>query len=285
MGTTTPSTGVHVHREGPLAFLRLDGADRLNPIGTATCRALADAVRQVETDGTTRAVIVHGAGRAFSAGADIAELGEFTDGAEFTAYVHAFTDALALIERSPLPFVAALNGPAFGGGLELALACDLRVAAPGGKLGLPEAKLGALPGAGGTQRLPRLVPYGVAIEMLMLGAPVDGTRAYAVGLVNRLADDVLAEARGLAAQLVGGAALVPARTKSLLRDTQRATVHEGIERERAVATELFVSPDGREGFAAFLARRPPAFAAAPATTAAAPAAAPAPAPALEGEHA
>src|SRR4029453_9201394 len=122
-------------------------------------------------------------GRAFSAGADIAELGGFSGGAEFSAYVHTFTDALELIERSPLPFIAALNGPAFGGGLELALACDLRVAAPGGKLGLPQAKLGALPGAGGTQRLPRLVPHGVAIEMLMLGAPIDGARAYAVGLV------------------------------------------------------------------------------------------------------
>ena len=130
---------------------------------------------------------MHGAGRAFSAGADIEEIAGFASAADFRRFIHGFTDALVLLEASPLPFVAALNGLAFGGGLELAMACDLRVAAADGKLGLPEAKLGVLPGAGGTQRLPRLVPRGVATEMLMLGRTIDGARAYQLGLVNQLA--------------------------------------------------------------------------------------------------
>ncbi len=170
---------------------------------------------------------------------------------------------LALLESSPLPFVAAINGLALGGGLELAMACDLRVADAGTKLGLPEAKLGVLPGAGGTQRLPRLVPRGVASEMLMLGRAIDGARAYQLGLVNQLASAaaaVLADAVTLARELSAGAWLVPARAKSLLRETAGSGLGEGIAREREVATELFASPDGREGFAAFTQHRAPAFA-------------------------
>ena len=158
----------------------------------------------------------------FSAGADIDEIDGFADESDFAAFVHGFTDALELIEHSPVPFVAAINGPAFGGGLELALACDLRVAAPDVKLGLPEAKLGVLPGAGGTQRLPRLIPRGVAFELLVTGRPISAERAYQLGLVNVLCesrDEVAGAADDLAGELAAGAALVAQRAKSLLRET------------------------------------------------------------------
>ena len=152
------ATDVSVSREESVAFLRLEGEDRLNAIGSGTCRALAAAVAELEADRHTRAVVIHGAGRAFSAGADIEEISGFASAADFRQFIHGLTDALDLLEGSPLPFIAAINGQALGGGLELAMACDLRVAAAEVKLGLPEAKLGVLPGAGGTQRLPGSSP-------------------------------------------------------------------------------------------------------------------------------
>jgi len=257
-------TGVTVRLDGGVAVLCLDGADRMNAIGSHTYRALAAAVTDAEHDGQTRAVVIHGAGRAFSAGADIEEMGGFGSAEEFRQFIRGFTDALAVLERSRLPIVAAINGLALGGGLELAMACDLRVAAADAKLGLPEARLGVLPGAGGTQRLPRLIPRGVATEMIMLGRTIDGVRAYQLGLVNQLAasgDAALTDAVALAGELAAGPCLVPARTKELLRDTEGGELGEGIARERAIATELFATPDGHEGFAAFRERRAPAFAA------------------------
>jgi enoyl-CoA hydratase/carnithine racemase len=244
-----------------VGWIRLDGADRLNPIGTKTYTELAKAVRRLEDQRAVRAVVVHGAGRVFSAGADIEEIREFGDRAEFEAFIHGFTDALEVIAMSPLPVIAAIHGAALGGGLELALACDLRVATPDAKLGLPEAKLGVLPGAGGTQRLPRLIPQAVAAEMLMLGNSISGERGYALGLVNQLSDrDALLDTAGaLAGQFAAGSAQVPSATKSLLAATAHVTVADGIERERTVAADLFDTADGREGFAAFLEKRPPNF--------------------------
>jgi len=258
------ATDVELRRDGPIAFVRLEGADRLNAIGGHTCRRLAEVVREIEADRGIRAAVVQGAGRAFSAGADIEEISGFRAAADFARFVHGFTDALELIEQSPVPFVAAVAGAAFGGGLELALACDLRVVGRDVRVGLPEAKLGVLPGAGGTQRLPRLVPRGVAFELLVLGQPITGARAYELGLANRVGDsaeDVLAVATELAHALAAGAPLVPQLAKQLLRDTAGLSVPEGVVAEREIATALFDSTDGREGFAAFVAKRPPAFAA------------------------
>ena len=256
------ATDVLVRREGPIAFVQLAGAERLNPIGSHTSSALAAAVRQIDADPTVRAAVVHGAGRAFSAGADIDEINRFSSGSDFSRFVTGITDALELIERSPVPFIAAIQGAAMGGGLELALACDLRVAGRTVKLGLPEAKLGVLPGAGGTQRLPRLVAPAVAFEMLVTGRPITGERAYEIGLVNQVCespDEVLAAATVLAEELAAGAPLVPQLAKSLLAETASLPLYRAIERERDIATDLFVSEDGREGFASFVARRAPRF--------------------------
>lgn len=244
-----------------VCWIRLDGADRLNAIGTATYGALAEAIRDLEIRRSVKAVVVHGAGRVFSSGADIEEIRGFGGRREFEAFIHGFTDALDLIAASRLPVIAAMHGAALGGGLELALACDIRIATPETKLGLPEAKLGVLPGAGGTQRLPRLVPHGVAMELLMLGNSISGERGYQLGLVNRLceADELLGMAAGLARQLAAGSAQVPTATKSLLQTTAGLSVADGIDRERAVVVGLFDTRDGREGFTAFAEKRPPRF--------------------------
>ena len=247
--------------EGSTAWILLDGADRLNAIGTQTYTDLVAAIHELEQRDSVRSAILHGTGRAFSAGADIDEIRSFAGRAEFEAFIHGFTDALDVIASSRLAVIAAIHGSALGGGLELAMACDLRVATPDARLGLPEAKLGVLPGAGGTQRLPRLIPAGVATEMLMLGNFIDGERAYALGLVNRLSDApaLLETAGALAQQFSQGAGQVVRSTKSLLLRTASLSVREGIEHERDVVADLFATPDGREGFAAFLERRAPNF--------------------------
>lgn len=255
------ATGIGRRVQDAVCWIRLDGADRLNAIGTKTCRGLADTIADLENQPSVRAVVVHGAGRVFSAGADIEEIRSFGECREFEAFIHGFTDALDLIATSRLPVIAAMRGAALGGGLELALACDVRIATPDTKFGLPEAKLGMLPGAAGTQRLPRLIPQGVAMEMLMLGNSISGERAYQLGLVNRLcdADALLDTAAELARQLAAGSAQVPAAAKSLLQNTAGLSLAEGIDRERAAVTDLFDSDDGREGFAAFTEKRPPKF--------------------------
>lgn len=131
-----------------VAWIELDGADRLNAIGTKTYTDLADALRTLESQKSVRAVVIHGAGRAFCAGADIEEIQAFGSRDDFADFIHGFTDALDVLVASPLPVIAAIHGSALGGGLELAMACDLRVATPEARLGLPEAKLGVLPGGG-----------------------------------------------------------------------------------------------------------------------------------------
>src|SRR6476661_7202171 len=160
-------TTITTHRDGRVGHLVLDGEKRLNALGSATLDALAAAVQAFEDDGTTRAIVVTGAGRAFSAGADIREFREYAGAAEFARFLTRLTDTLDVLATCPLPVVAAINGMALGGGLELAMACDVRVATDTAVLGLPEPALGAIPGGGGTQRLPRLVPPGIARELLL----------------------------------------------------------------------------------------------------------------------
>jgi enoyl-CoA hydratase/carnithine racemase len=238
------ATAVTCRVQDTVGWIRLDGADRLNSISTKTYTQLAETIDHLEKQRSVRALLVHGAGRVFSAGADIEEIRGFAGRREFEAFIHGFTDALDVIAASRLPVIAAVHGAALGGGLELALACDLRVATRDAKLGLPEAKLGVLPGACGTQRLPRLFPHGVAMEMLMLGTPISGERAYALGLVNWFSEPgtPLEAAAELAGELAAGSAQVPAAAKSLLRSTLHLSVHDGIEQERAVVADLSTPP-------------------------------------------
>lgn len=251
-------TQVRLVADGPVLRIELDGPDRLNAIGSATYRAVADALRGLRPGGDVRAVVISGRGRAFCAGADIEEISGY-DPERFGRFIHDFTDALAVVETSPVPVVAAIHGMALGGGLELALACDLRVSTPGASLGLPEIKLGMLPGAGGTQRLPKVVPGPVAAEMLLLGEPLTGQRAHDLGLVNVLADDAPAAGLALAHRLATGPPLAQAAALDLLRRTASMPVVEGIALERATGVDLFGTADAREGFAAFARKRPAQF--------------------------
>ncbi|WP_241266919.1 enoyl-CoA hydratase/isomerase family protein [Streptomyces scabichelini] len=252
---------LRVEVRGGLAVFTLDRPSRLNAIGSETVGLLRDALERVREDEAVRALVLAGAGRAFSAGADLDEMESFTTPGQFRAFVGRLTEAYALLEDFPKPSVAALHGFAFGGGLELALACDLRVAEHGTRLGLPEMKLGVLPGAGGTQRLPRLVPPAIAKQMILTGEPIDAQRAWDLGLVNELAEpgEALKVAETLAARLAAGAPLALAAGKRLIDYGVGMDLETAISYERETVSVLFSTEDRAEGLKAFRERRPGEF--------------------------
>jgi enoyl-CoA hydratase/carnithine racemase len=248
-------------RDGAIAVVTLTRPDRLNAIGNDTLVALDAALVELEADDGVRAFVVAGEGRAFCAGADISVLSGLEGAAGFAQFVHTFTDVLDRLEQHPKPSVAAIDGAALGGGLELALACDLRVAAHGARLGVPEIKLGLLPGAGGTQRLPRLIPRGVALQMLLTGAPLGAIDAHRLGLVNELsgAEPALAVAERLAREIAAGPPLAHRAAKHLVHQGALLPLIEAIDLERETVAELFATDDAAEGLAAFRAKRSPEF--------------------------
>src|SRR5215831_17996193 len=196
-----------VERDGPVAILTVNRPGVLNALNAATLDELRRAVLDIKRDDSARAVIVTGAGdKSFVAGADINELAVQTP---TSGREHGLTGqhVFDLIENMGKPVIAAINGYALGGGCELAMACTLRIAADSARLGQPEIALGIIPGYAGTQRLPRLVGKGTAMEMILTGAPVGADEAQRIGLVNRVvpAADLMAEARKLAAQLASNA--------------------------------------------------------------------------------
>ncbi|MFJ8021813.1 enoyl-CoA hydratase/isomerase family protein [Streptomyces sp. NPDC096311] len=252
---------LRVELRDQIAVLTLDRPGQLNAVGSETVKQLTQALNDVRDNDDVRALVVTGAGRAFSAGADIGEIESFTAPGQFRAFVGRLTEAYALLEDFPKPSVAAVHGFAFGGGLELALACDLRVVERGARLGLPEMKLGVLPGAGGTQRLPRLVAPAIAKQMILTGEPIDAERAWQLGLVNELAEPggALAAAEKLAGALTAGAPLALAAGKRLIDHGLGMGLETAIAYERETVSVLFSTEDREEGLKAFRERRPGEF--------------------------
>jgi enoyl-CoA hydratase len=244
---------------GRVALLTLDRPERLNAIGSDTVALLHEALDLVEADSDTRAIVITGEGRAFSAGADIAELDTMDTGADFARFVTGLTEAFGRLAACATPSIAAINGIAFGGGCELALACDLRVASSNARLGVPEVKLGLLPGASGTQRLARLLPTAIVKHLLMTGAALGADRALELGLINSVADDVVGEALAVAARLAEGPPLALAAAKRLVDDGVELPFDEAVVLERSTVSGLFDTDDRREGIAAFNAKRAPSF--------------------------
>lgn len=234
----TPAAGVVV--------LRLNRAKKLNALSNVVVRLIGDELERAQS-GDVRAVVIAGDARAFAAGADLDEFLE--EGPEL--------DAWDRLWRCELPLVAAVRGIAFGGGLELAMSCDLIVVAEDARLGQPEIKLGLMPGAGGTQRLTRAVGKAFASEMVLLGREISGSEAYARGLVNRCvpAERVEPTAIDLAKQLAGGPPLAIRAAKRALAAAFEQPLWLALERERAAFYELLNTEDGREGVQAFAQRR------------------------------
>jgi len=249
---------VRVERRGDgVAVLTLARPDRLNALSSAVAADLAAAVSDVMADDASRAIVVAGDGKAFCAGADIAELSTLDGPRGFAAFVQRLTDAFGVLASCPKPSVAALHGAVLGGGLELALACDLRIADETAKLGVPEIRLGLLPGAAGTVRLPRLLPKAIAKHLLLTGEPMTAVDAECFGLVNKVvpAGEALEAAGALAARLASLAPLALAAAKRLVDEP----LDDAIAAEREVVSGLFGTDDGIEGVRAFLEKRPPTF--------------------------
>lgn len=181
--------------QGPMALITINRADKHNAISLDTLDELQSAAAAAALDDDVRVITITGAGdRAFASGSDLEEV----KNRDFKKALEPIVQGLAdQLERTPKPTIAAINGICMGGGLEVALGCDLRIATPGSRFATPEGKLGIIPGGGATARLPRIVGRGWGMEMLLMGDPIDAERALAIGLVTRLVEpgELLAEAR------------------------------------------------------------------------------------------
>jgi enoyl-CoA hydratase len=248
-------------RQDAVAVLTLDRPERLNAIGSDTHALLRSALETIESDPALRVVVITGSGSVFSAGADISEMRTLADAASYDAFIRGFHDCYSRLAALPKPTIAAVNGLAFGGGFELALACDLRAASRTAKLGLPEIKLGMLPGAGGTQRLTRLVPMNVAKELIIAGRTLDADRAYTLGVVNLVTDpaDLLPSALELARDLASGPPEAMAAGKRLLDQGIELGLPAALDFEIDTGRALFGQAEATEGMAAFAEKRPPRF--------------------------
>jgi enoyl-CoA hydratase len=252
---------VRSERREAVALLTLNRPEQLNALSSRMLEALRGRVAELAADAALRAVVVTGAGRAFAAGADIAEMQRMTP-LEAEAFSRLGHDTFAAFEALPVPVIAAVNGFALGGGLELALACDWIYAARKAKLGQPEVGLALIPGFGGTSRLPRRVGPGWARELVMSGEPIASDVAERIGLVNRVFED---EAALLDAALAAGRTLAKkgplavARAKRVMLESQDADIRLAHALEQQAFGALFASHDRDEGLAAFVEKREPRF--------------------------
>jgi len=250
---------LHLTRIGELALVTLDRPEVLNALNFELLRDLGATLDQV-AGGDARALLVTGAGdRAFCAGADIRELMGRSlraqrEGAAFGQAIFTKLDAL------PIPSIALINGYAFGGGLELALACTFRLAARNARLGLPEIKLGLIPGYGGTQRLPRLIGEARALEIILTGRPVEAEEAGRISLVNRIVEgDLLDAGVSFAREITCYSRHALALARDAVHRGLAFPLKDGLEIEADLSTLAFQTADAVESMLAFLEKRKPTF--------------------------
>lgn len=247
-------------KEG-LEVWTIDGEDRRNAIRRAMLAEFESMVARVSADRSVRAVVITGAGeKAFCAGADLKERATMKE-EEVRAFLDGLRRTLRALETSDCIFIAAINGVALGGGTELALACDLRVAASHAELGLTEVKLGIIPGGGGTQRLPRLIGPGRAKELILTGRRVPAAEALTLGLVNRVAPEgqLLAAAVDLAQSIVQNAPLALGAAKHAVDEGLSLGMEDALRLELTKYELVLKTEDRLEGLRAFAEKRAPRF--------------------------
>lgn len=245
--------------EGPLALITINRAEKHNAISLATLDELNEAVDQAAASEEVRVISITGAGgKSFASGSDLSEVLDRDFKKALEPIVQGLADKL---ERTPKPTIAAIDGICMGGGLEVALGCDLRVATPMSKFATPEGKLGIIPGGGATARLPRIVGRGWGMEMMLMGEPIDADRALQIGLVTRLVEpeELIPEIKRMADHLSQFAPFVPRTMKAMVHFGMEASMAGALMFEKYAQGALVQTQDKEEGIRAFLDKRKPSF--------------------------
>tara|TARA_B110001450_G_scaffold257060_1_gene290793 strand:- start:13057 stop:13836 length:780 start_codon:yes stop_codon:yes gene_type:complete len=249
-----------VEKERNIVLVTLNRPDIMNAIDQLMIDELLLACRDIADDQEIRAVIITGAGKAFQAGADIAELAKMSP-IDILRWNEGLVKITALLEGMPAPVIAAINGAAMGGGLELALACTFRVASAGAKLALPEVRLGIIPGAGGTQRLPRLIGKSRAAKIILTAEILSAEQAFAIGLVDDIAlnGDCIEVSKELASQILKNGSTACQMAKDAMEVGLRLPLNDAIQYAQKNLSVCFSTDEMHEGFSAFIEKRPPKF--------------------------
>ncbi|AYD39477.1 short-chain-enoyl-CoA hydratase [Clostridium fermenticellae] len=247
-------------KDGKIAIVTINRPKALNALNTETFVEIGNVVDEISKDNEILVVIVTGAGRAFIAGADITEMKDMnTEGGR--GFGMLGNEVLRKLENLEKPVIAAVNGFALGGGCELSMACDIRIASSKAKFGQPEVGLGITPGDGGTQRLPRIVGTGMAKELIYTAKMIDAKEAYRIGLVNKVVepDDLMKEAKDLANSIAVNAPIAVKMCKAAINKGMQCDIDTGLSYESAVFGLCFATEDQKEGMTAFVEKRDKSF--------------------------
>jgi enoyl-CoA hydratase/carnithine racemase len=258
--TTATQQFIKVRMEDKVAVVTIDHPP-VNALNTVTMGELDAQIQQLGADPAVKAIVITGNGMAFVAGADINEIAALSDPAAAKELVRGGQQVFSRIESLKKPVIAAINGVALGGGLELALACHIRIASDRAKLGLVEINLGIMPGFGGTVRLPRVVGWAKATEMMLTADTITAQEAFRVGLVNKVVpeSDVVKQAVGMAKKISGFGAKAIAAILHSQDQGRTMTVEQHLEHEAELFSQLTLTADMKEGVSAFKEKRRPNF--------------------------
>jgi enoyl-CoA hydratase/carnithine racemase len=251
-------------RQGSITTLVMNRPDKLNALNNELSAALNEALRRIGDDASVHVVVLTGAGRAFCAGGDLGAIGkgrEKGDATELAPILRSGMQAVLNVRTMPQPVIAAVNGPAAGAGMNLALACDIRLAVDGSTFGQSFAKVGLFPDYGGTYFLPQLVGPSVAAEMFYAGEMIDAATAHRLGIINHLflADKFEASVAAFAKTIADGTQLAIRGVKQAIFHREKEVLQEALEREVEAQLKCFHSHDCLEGIRAFMEKRPPKF--------------------------
>jgi enoyl-CoA hydratase len=249
-----------IDKRGPVALMTVNRPDKLNALNVRTREEILEALKELGEDATVRVIVITGAGeKAFIAGADISEFaGKTPLGTREMMHKSRAFDAM---EDCPKPVIAMINGYALGGGCELAMSCDIRIASAKAKFGQPEIKLGIIPGGGGTQRLARLIGEGKAMELILTGDMIDAEEALRLGLVNHVVapEQLEAKTMEIAGKIAEMSPIAVQMAKKSVKNAARLGLQAGLEAETDLFILCFTSEDKEEGIRAFMEKRKPVF--------------------------